>query len=137
MIGECRFCNKRNGCSSYLSYNGNVFGCIHFQPEETLLESEITEWLQFVNYQKRQTAETIIRNKRKFIRKDDNCIEVEKENGDRFIIPIDDDYLDYATDMLDEFISDADYNDLAIGDKITFTFIHMSGKEYEELDKDE
>jgi hypothetical protein len=41
--------------------------------------------------------------------------------------------LDYARDFLEEFIGDADYNDLAIGDKITFTFIRMSDEHYKEL----
>ena len=132
MIGKCKFCKDGELCEIHL-LNWDDFGCIKFLPRKTLLELEIVEWMQFSKCQERQTAEKIIKNKRKFIRKDDNCILIEKVNGDVLIIPIDDDYLDYATDILDEFIGDADFNDLAIGDKITFTFIRMSDKKYEEL----
>ena len=131
MIGQCKFCCliRSIGCQDW----DQDFGCFDFKPKETLLESEIVEWMQFVKHQERKTAEAILKGKRKYIKHDDNCIVVEKENGDRHVIPIDDDYLDYAKDILDEFIGDADYNDLAIGDKITFTFIRMSDKEYEKL----
>lgn len=143
MIGQCKFCAKNDGCFWCLAWYDTEFcyvddcGCVRFEPQETLLESEITEWMQFVKHQECKTAETIIKSKRKYIRKDDNCIQVEKENGDILIVPIDDDYLDYAMDALDEFIGDADYNDLAIGDKITFRFIRMSDKEYEKLCEEE
>jgi hypothetical protein len=89
--------------------------------------------LQFVKHQNGKTAETNLKALRKYIRKDDNCIQIEKENGDEYIIPIDDDYLDYAYDALEEFIGDADYNDLAIGDKIAFTFIRMSDEDYRKI----
>jgi len=133
MIGQCKFCKQVDTCFWYLTSPCDDFGCIVFKPQETLLESEIFEWMQFVRQQASQTAENIIKNKRKFIRKDDNCVQIQKENGDILIIPIDDNYLDYATDILDEFIGDADYNDLTIGDKITFTFIRMSDEKYKEL----
>ena len=134
MIGECKFCRKHDLCFWFLTGKADArVGCTNFRLQETLLESEIVEWLQFVKLQKSKTAESIVKNRRKFIRKDDNCILIEKENGDKLIIPIEDDYLDYATDMLDEFIEEADFNDLAIGDKITFTFIRMSDEQYDEL----
>ena len=94
---------------------------------------EIVEWLQFVKHQNGKTADQIIENRRKFIRKDENCIQIEDANRDMRIIPIDHDYLDYAINALEEFIDDAYCNDLAIGDKITFTFIRMSDKKYKEL----
>ena len=133
MIGQCKFCKQADNCFWYLTSPCDDFGCINFNPQETLLESEIVEWMQFVKHQASQTAENIIKNKRKYIQKDDNCIQIEKVNGDTLIIPIDDDYLDYPTDILYEFIGDADFNDLAIGDKITFTFIRMSDDNYKKL----
>lgn len=136
MIGQCKFCIQQDSCLWYLTWHTDDWGCIGFHPQETLLDSEIYEWLQFLKLQTRQTAENIIKSKRKYIHKDDNCILIEKENGDWVIVPIDDDYIDHATDLLDEFISDADFNNLAIGDKITFTFTRMSDRDYEELDKD-
>jgi hypothetical protein len=84
--------------------------------------------MQFVKLQERKTAESILRGKRKYIKHDDNCILVEEENGNRVVIPIDDTFTDYATDMLDDFICDADNNDLAIGDKIIFKFVRISDK---------
>ena len=132
MIGQCKFCEDEELCAFHL-LNSDDFGCVKFEPKETLLESEIIEWMQFVKLHKSETAEAILKGKRKYIKHDDNCILVEGENCDSYVIPISDDYLDYATDMLDEFIEEADFNDLAIGDKITFTFIRMSDKKYEEL----
>ena len=134
MIGPCKFCIRiceKDFC--LIKNRPNDFGCTKFEPSELLLESGITEWQQFVKHQERKTAESILKGKRKYIKHDDNCILVEEENGDYHVIPIDDDYLDYATDILDEFIGDADYNDLAIGDKITFTFIRMSDKDYQKI----
>jgi hypothetical protein len=130
MIGQCKFCKQVDTCFWYLTSPCDGFGCINFNPQETLLESEIVEWMQFVKHQASQTAENIIKSKGKYIQKDDNCIQIQKENGDILIIPIDDDYLYYATNILDEFIGDADYNRLTIGDKIIFTFIRMSYEDY-------
>ena len=131
MIGQCKFCHGHDSC--FWSRIWDEFGCVHFNPQETLLESEITEWMQFVKKQEAETAVAILKGKRKYIKHDDNCIKIEQENGDILIIPIDEDYLDFATDMLDVFIGDADYNDLAIGDKIIFTFTRMSNEDYKEL----
>lgn len=132
MIGQCKHCEDTELCEFHL-INTDDFGCIKFEPQETLLDSEIVEWMQFAKFQERKTVEAVLWNKRKYIKHDDNCILVEKQSGDQHVIPIDDDYLDYAMDMLCEFIGDADFNDLTIGDRITFTFIRVSEKEYEEL----
>jgi hypothetical protein len=134
MIGQCKYCARvceKDFC--LIQNRPDDFGCTKFEPSELLVESEIVEWMQFIKHQERKTTEAILKGKRKYIKHDDNCILVEEENCDSYVIPISDDYLDYATDMLDEFIEEADFNDLAIGDKITFTFIRMSDKKYEEL----
>jgi len=60
MIGQCKFCKQVDTCFWYLTSPCNEFGCINFKPQETLLESEIVEWMQFVEKQKLETARVIV-----------------------------------------------------------------------------
>jgi hypothetical protein len=81
MIGQCKFCCVKNDVHCcYFICEENDFGCIDFKPQETLLESEIVEWMLFAKHQQCKTAEAVVKGKRKYIKHDDNCIQIEKDN---------------------------------------------------------
>lgn len=134
MIGQCKFCSLKVACH-ISNLRNDEFGCSEFEPSELLLESEEHELIRFINLQKYETFRAILKEKIKHTEPGDNYIEINKINGDKLIIPIDDDYLDYATGLLEEFIDDGYCNDLNPGDTISFKFDRMKAEDYDQLHK--
>lgn len=132
MVGQCKFCLIKKTCC-ITNLEGDDFACSNFKPSEMLLESEEHELISFINLQKYDTFRAILKEKIKHTEPGDHCIEITKISGDCLIIPVSDDYLDYGTEILEEFFDDAYCGDLEVDNSITFSYMRMTKEEYEKL----
>lgn len=129
MIGQCKFCAMKKSCYIY-KIRGDEFSCKEFMPSELLLETEEHELISFINREKYDTFQHLVKSKIKHTEPGDNYIEICKTNGEKLIIPISDDYLDYATELLEEFIDDGYSGDLNPGDTVSFKFDRITPEQY-------
>lgn len=132
MIGQCKFCANKISCH-ICKLRDDEFGCKDFLPSELLLESEEAKLIKYINLQKYETFKYLVKEKIKHTEPGDNYIEICKVSGDKLIIPIDDDYLDYAAELLEEFLDDGYSNDLNPGDTVSFKFDRITAEQYKKI----